>query len=175
VYYFHNDHLGTPQTMSDASGRKVWVAEYDPFGKATVDQDPDGDGQVVVNNLRFPGQYYDAETGLHYNYHRDYDPATGRYLQPDPIGQIGGLNLYPYVDGNPVSRIDPDGLQVAETLSRYGPQIVEFGQRYFGAVAGLVGGIAIGEAVKEKCDDDNKCEVAKADARRIYFELLTIA
>jgi RHS repeat-associated protein len=109
VYYFHNDHLGTPQAMSDASGRKVWEAEYDPFGKATVNQDPDGDGQIVTNNLRFPRQYYDAETGLHYNYHRDYDPSTGRYLQPDPIGLEGGLNLYAYVEGNPVSSVDPTG------------------------------------------------------------------
>ena len=68
IYYFHNDHLGTPQAMSDAAGRTVWTAEYDTFGKATVNQDPDGDGQIVVNNLRFPGQY-DAETGLHYNAH----------------------------------------------------------------------------------------------------------
>jgi RHS repeat-associated protein len=110
VYYFHNDHLGTPQAMSDASGRKVWVAEYEPFGKATVNQDPDGDGQVVVNNLRFPGQYYDAETGLHYNYHRDYDPSTGRYLQPDPIGLEGGPNLYSYVLNDPIGITDPEGL-----------------------------------------------------------------
>ena len=80
--------------MSDATGRKVWEAEYEPFGKATVNEDPDGDGKLVTNNLRFPGQYYDAETGLHYNYHRDYDPVTGRYLQPDPIGLLGGLNPY---------------------------------------------------------------------------------
>ena len=112
LYYFHNDHLGTPQAMSDASGRKVWEAEYDPFGKATVNHDPDGDGRVAVNNLRFPGQYYDAETGLHYNYHRDYDPATGRYLQPDPIGLVGGPNVYSYVYDNPLSYADPFGLDV---------------------------------------------------------------
>ena len=110
VYYFHNDHLGTPQAMSDAAGRKVWEAEYEPFGKATVNEDPDGDGKTVTNNLRFPGQYYDAETGLHYNYHRDYQPETGRYLQPDPIGLIGGLNPYRYAINNPINHIDPLGL-----------------------------------------------------------------
>ena len=110
VYYFHNDHLGTPQAMSDATGRKVWEAEYEPFGKATVNEDPDGDGKLVINNLRFPGQYFDAETGLHYNYYRDYDPVTGRYLQPDPIGLMGGLNPYRYVRNNPINFVDPFGL-----------------------------------------------------------------
>lgn len=110
IYYFHNDHLGTPQVMTDQAGRVVWQAEYAPFGKATLNQDPDGDGQQVINNLRFPGQYYDDETGLHYNYHRDYDPETGRYLTPDPIGQAGGPNIYAYAGGNPLKNIDPEGL-----------------------------------------------------------------
>jgi RHS repeat-associated protein len=112
VYYFHNDHLGTPQTMTHQSGRVVWQADYDPFGKATVNPDPDGDGQQVENNMRFPGQYYDAETGLHYNWHRYYEPETGRYLQPDPIGLDGGLNPYNYVESNPLINIDPFGLEL---------------------------------------------------------------
>ncbi len=94
VYYFLNDHLGTPQAMSDQSGRVVWKAEYEPFGTAIVDDDPDGDGIPVACNLRFPGQYYDAETGLNYNYHRDYDPATGRYIEADALGMRSGSNLY---------------------------------------------------------------------------------
>jgi RHS repeat-associated protein len=112
VYYFHNDHLGTPQVMTDQAGRVVWQAEYDAFGKAAVNEDPDGDGKAVTNNLRFPGQYYDAETGLHYNYHRDYDPETGRYLQADPVGLEGGTNLYAYAFDNPVRFVDPFGLTV---------------------------------------------------------------
>lgn len=75
-----------------------------PFGEARV---PVAD---IVNNLRFPGQYFDAETGFHYNRHRYYDPDTGRYLTPDPIGLAGGMNLYVYVNGNPVNFIDPLGL-----------------------------------------------------------------
>ncbi|WP_459990769.1 RHS repeat-associated core domain-containing protein [Methylosoma difficile] len=70
---------------------------------------------AFTNNLRFPGQYYDKETGLHYNYFRDYDPNTGRYLESDPIGLAGGINTYGYVNGNPVNYIDLDGLQRGRT------------------------------------------------------------
>ncbi len=104
-YYYHNDHLGTPQKMVKGNGEVVWSAIYSSFGEAQVLAD-----SVVTNNLRFAGQYYDQETGLHYNYHRYYDPSIGRYLTPDPIGLAGGLNLYSYVQNNPVNFIDPLGL-----------------------------------------------------------------
>ena len=104
-YYFLNDHLGTPQKIVNASGTLVWEPGYMPFGEARVLV------ADVENNLRFPGQYYDSETGLHYNYHRYYDPDSGRYLTPDPIGLAGGMNLYIYVDGNPVNWADKYGLQ----------------------------------------------------------------
>jgi len=110
VYYAHNDHLGTPQKLSNASGAVVWSAIYDPFGNAIVNEDVDNDGNNVVFNLRFPGQYYDAESGLHYNYFRYYDPSTGRYITSDPIGLDGGLNTYEYVYNNPLNWIDTYGL-----------------------------------------------------------------
>jgi RHS repeat-associated protein len=91
--------------MTNASGAVVWRAAYNAFGNATVDA-----SSTVVNNLRFPGQYYDAETGLHYNWNRYYDPNTGRYITADPIGLEGGINLFSYVGGNPVNKMDIMGL-----------------------------------------------------------------
>jgi RHS repeat-associated protein len=109
IYYIHTDHLGTPRLVSDPSQTVVWRWVSDPFGEASPDQDADGDGTRFVLNLRFPGQYYDAETERHYNYFRDYDPATGRYTQSDPIGIAGGLNTYLYANGNPLTVADPAG------------------------------------------------------------------
>ena len=102
TYWYQNDHLGTPQKIIDTSGRVVWAATYDAFGQAQISL------SEIENNLRFPGQYWDAETGLHYNWNRYYDPTTGRYLSTDPVHE--GLNLYGYVFGNPNSFIDPQGL-----------------------------------------------------------------
>jgi RHS repeat-associated protein len=103
------DQIGTPQAATDRRGNLVWRAVYDPFGAAAVDSDPDGDGAHTALNLRFSGQYFDAETGLHDNYFRSYSPE-GRYLQSDPIGMEGGVNTYAYVGGNPLSNQDPWGL-----------------------------------------------------------------
>ena len=104
-YFYHNDHLGTPQKITAINGTVVWSAKYESFGKAEVDPD-----STAINNLRFPGQYFDAETGLHCNYHRYYDPRTGRYLRADPIGTKGGINLYVYGVNNPLIYTDPKGL-----------------------------------------------------------------
>ncbi len=109
VYYYHNDHLGTPQILTDDSSNIVWKAVYTPFGEAEIAEIKVGS---VENPFRFPGQFYDQETGLHYNWHRYYDPKTGRYLTPDPIGLDGGINRYVYVDNRPLSGIDAVGLWV---------------------------------------------------------------
>ncbi|MGD8765426.1 MAG: RHS repeat-associated core domain-containing protein, partial [Desulfobacteraceae bacterium] len=105
VYYYANNYLGTPILMTDERGVVVWEAEYKPFGEAKLNPN-----SKVENNFRLPGQYFDNETGLHYNYHRYYDPKTGRYLTPDPIGLNGGINLFAYVSNNPINLIDPLGL-----------------------------------------------------------------
>ncbi len=103
AYYYHTDHLGTPILLTDLTGAVVWAAVYEPFGAA----------YEIVSDVsqpwRFPGQYYDAETGLHYNRQRYYEPATGRYLSPDPTGQRGGENLFEYAQSGPTARIDPRG------------------------------------------------------------------
>ncbi|MFC1896324.1 RHS repeat-associated core domain-containing protein, partial [Thermodesulfobacteriota bacterium] len=116
LFFYHLDHLGTPMLMTDENADVVWQAEYQPFGQAHV-----GASSTATNNIRFPGQYYDNETGLHYNWHRYYDPVTGRYLTPDPIGLAGGdLNLYRYVWNKPTRLFDPWGLWKADVHSGIG-------------------------------------------------------
>lgn len=104
TYFVHNDHLGTPQKITDQAQAIVWDATYQPFGKVELTT------SEIENNIRFPGQYADDETGLHYNYFRDYDPTLGRYIESDPIGLIGGFNTFIYSINNPVIHTDPDGL-----------------------------------------------------------------
>jgi RHS repeat-associated protein len=104
TYYFHNDHLGTPQQLTDADQRVVWQGAYTPFG------DVEESVAIVEQNLRFRGQYLDRRINLHYNYFRDYDPAIGRYLQSDPIGLNGGISTFGYVHQNPIIWTDPYGL-----------------------------------------------------------------
>ena len=102
--------LNTPRAARDEAGTLVWRWASDAFGSTLPAEDPDGDGQGTIVNLRYPGQYYDQETGLHYNYYRYYDPSTGRYVQSDPIGLAGGINTYAYVYNNPIMLYDPYGL-----------------------------------------------------------------
>jgi RHS repeat-associated protein len=110
IYYVHTDHLGTPRKVTRPSDNGLmWRWDPDTFGSAQANANPAGLGSFIYN-LRFPGQYYLSESGLFYNYFRDYDPQTGRYLESDPIGLEGGINSYAYASGNPVSRFDPFGL-----------------------------------------------------------------
>ncbi|MBU2714254.1 RHS repeat domain-containing protein, partial [Zooshikella harenae] len=114
VSYIHADHLNTPRRATNIEGNIVWAWYSDAYGVGQVADNPDGDGQAVTLNLRFPGQYFDAESGLFYNYFRDYDPTTGRYIESDPIGLAGGLNAYAYVEGNPLRWVDPRGLAIGD-------------------------------------------------------------
>ncbi|PIT09048.1 hypothetical protein BGI29_05675 [Snodgrassella communis] len=109
-HYLISDHLGTPQLAINSTGEQSWKINSDAFGNSELD----ANNQITMN-LRFPGQYYDAETGLSYNYFRDYDAKTGRYIQSDPIGLAGGINTYGYVGGNPLVYSDPTG-EIAPAL-----------------------------------------------------------
>ena len=96
LYFVHADRLGTPQRITDTNENIVWDTTYQPFGQ------PASLTTLVTYNLRLPGQYADQESGLNYDYFRDYDPSVGRYIQSDPIGLGGGLDTYAYVGGNPL-------------------------------------------------------------------------
>lgn len=109
-YYIMADHLNTPRWVSDGSGDILWSWESDAFGTTLPNEDVDGDGKALEFNLRFPGQYFDGESDLHYNYFRDYEPGTGRYVQSDPIGLLGGVNTYSYVYQNVINYTDKKGL-----------------------------------------------------------------
>ena len=108
IYHYHLDHLGTPRELTNQQGSIVWKARYKTYGNIALK-----DVEEVENNLRFQGQYFDAETGLHYNRHRYYDPSLGQFTTQDPIGLLGGVNNYQYAP-NPTGWVDPLGLKCNE-------------------------------------------------------------
>ena len=125
VYYYHNDHLGTPQVMTDITGNIVWKADYEPFGKVNIVV------ENIENNIRFPGQYYISETGLYYNWWRWYKSEIGRYMEPDPyritsiskelefkidLGIIKNTHRYIYSLNNPINLSDIFGLESDKEL-----------------------------------------------------------
>jgi RHS repeat-associated protein len=118
LYFVHVDHLNTPRAIYDANQQLRWKWEQqEPFGVNPPDENPSSLGAYEFN-LRFPGQYFDKETNLHYNYFRDYDPVLGRYEQSDPIGLRGGLNTFAYVFSSPLVFVDPHGLSVWDWFKR---------------------------------------------------------
>lgn len=147
VYFVHADHLGTPKRITDASGTVTWAVDFEPFGNVleTVTS--------ISNNLRYPGQYFDQETGLHYNYFRDYDPSIGRYTQSDPFGLDGGVNTYLYVDANPLRFTDRFGLIGSS------------------AAAGLEGLFGRSQNNLLQCADDNGCAELLRRMRQILMRL----
>lgn len=111
-YYYLNDHSGTPQKLINLNGSVQWAMQQSAFGVSSIDSQ-----SLINSHLRFPGQYYDQETGLYYNWFRYYDPVTGSYTSSDPISLAGGFNTYIYVHQNPIRFSDPNGLAVPLAIS----------------------------------------------------------
>ncbi|WP_301150798.1 RHS repeat-associated core domain-containing protein [Metapseudomonas otitidis] len=131
--YLHSDHLNTPRLATNQGGNLVWSWPSDAFG---VGQPNTYGGNIDVI-LRFPGQVADAHSGLYYNYFRDYDPETGRYVESDPIGLNGGLNTYGYVNGNPLGFSDPLGLFSTSPSITARPPLPILGNRGVATIPGM--------------------------------------
>jgi RHS repeat-associated protein len=146
-YAINVDHLGTPRRITDPANSHATVWQWDtlPNGETQLDTA----SQTFGVNLRLPGQYWDKETGLHYNYFRStYNPATGRYGEVDPIGLRGGLNPYLYAGGNAVNNIDSFGLNPGTALGAgIGSLVLPGAGTVVGAVVGTAVGIGIGVAI----------------------------
>ncbi|WP_426286391.1 RHS repeat-associated core domain-containing protein [Luteibacter sp. E-22] len=123
IYDIQSDHLGTPRAIVDRALDKVvwnWSIIGEAFGDTKPNEDPDRDGKKYIFDLRFPGQRYDAVTGLFHNGFRDYDPASGRYIQSDPLGLAGGMSTYAYAGSRPYRNVDSLGLKYAEQYAAWG-------------------------------------------------------
>lgn len=118
IAWYQCDHLGTPQELTDETGEIAWSAQYKAWGAAREVITDAARKAGIANPLRFQGQYYDQETGLHYNRHRYYDPVSGRYVSKDPIGLEGGINAYAYAP-NALEYIDPLGLSAREKTTTF--------------------------------------------------------
>lgn len=174
LHYVEPDHMGTPRVVIEPTRNVAvwtWSLKGEAFGSSPPNEDPDGDSTTFTFNMRFPGQRYDAASGLNYNYFRDYDSVTGGYAQSDPIGLLGGSNTYAYVLGQPTQLYDKYGLSPA----------VVGGAVVMGAVMGCAGGCigavvgdfascvvknrAAGGKTLGQCSDEctpNPCDAAKS-------------
>ncbi len=147
IRYYHNDLNGLPEQLTEADGHTVWQATYQVWGNTV--QEVREPYYIEEQNLRFQGQYLDRETGLHYNTFRFYDPDVGRFVSPDPIGLLGGVNLYQY-SPNPIGWIDPSGLSFMALVGRV---IARTGQKFDGAeIYKFTGKIKVGDTTFKKGD-----------------------
>uniref|UniRef100_UPI002090CDED RHS repeat-associated core domain-containing protein n=1 Tax=Acinetobacter indicus TaxID=756892 RepID=UPI002090CDED len=124
ITFYHCDQVGTPQTMTNARGENVWEITQDTWGSTLDIKTVNPDNPFEQSNLRFQGQYYDQETGLHYNRYRYYEPHSARYVSKDPIGLNGGMNTSAYVS-DPTQWVDPMGLDWANAFP---PGLMEYGR-----------------------------------------------
>jgi len=158
LYFIHTDHLNTPRVITNQTNQVVWRWDHaEPFGSNPPNENPSGLGNFTCN-LRLPGQYFDKETNLHYNYFRDFDSAIGRYVQSDPIGLKGGINTYAYVNGNPLRFVDLLGLDAT------GDKLIE---KLIGKMADGMRAAAIENLLAEACIARN---CLRGGTVRTYFE-----
>lgn len=145
IYFVFADHLDTPRIVVNTGNQMRWRWLAEPFGTTAPENNPSGLGAFTFN-LRFPGQYFDSESGLAYNHFRDYDPTTGRYAQSDPIGLAGGINTYAYVGGNPLSYTDRQGLFL-DTAAVAGATATATGTSVGVATAGVGAAAVVGVGI----------------------------
>ena len=135
--YLHPDHLGTPRFATNSGGTQVWAWAGDAFGTGA----PTGSATI---NIRMPGQYVDAESGLFYNWNRYYNPSIGRYISSDPIGLEGGLNTFLYAEASPVMYVDPEGLDPYQTcVAQYTASCIATGTILIGTGTASLGTLAL--------------------------------
>lgn len=171
VDYVSTDQLNYPRVVTDQNQTVLWTWNSDPFGNGT----PIGS---LAYNLRFPGQYYDAETGHNYNYHRDYDPSVGRYIESDPLDLQGGVNTYGYVNGNPIGLSDSRG-EFFDATGAFFTAVETAVEASAATAAAAAAGVAAAFYPTSTANDeltpcqqrDDKCRKAIADAERAYNEL----
>jgi RHS repeat-associated protein len=183
-FYLEADHLGTPRAVVEPNAdTAIWrwdlagpsSASSAVFGDSQPNTDPDGDASNFELNLRFPGQYVDAETGLHYNYFRDYEPGTGRYVQSDPIGLLGGTNTYGYALQNPTRWVDPTGEAVGAVALCFVPVVGQVSCAAAAAGTAVAGGLyclaggcqamsnALGDAIDWCMEEAKDCKKIKQE------------
>lgn len=146
-HFLHTDHLERPLVASGEAGNPTWQALSESFGQTLIEQ-----GGATQINLRLPGQYWDAETGAHYNQQRDYDPGTGRYIQSDPLGLSDGVNTYAYAQNEPTAFTDPNG-ELAF--------LIPVGMGYARCVVACKATDALLAAIKSECDPRTLGDCAK--------------
>ncbi len=168
LHYVQPDALGTPRVVIDPV-RDVavwrWGLEGEAFGNDVPEQDPDQDGVPFVFDMRFPGQRYDAASGLVQNYYREYEALTGRYTQSDPIGLAGGISTYGYAATNPLSYRDPYGLEAIIgpwPIHSLPPWLAGLGRL---ALYGGTGGVIVGSLLPSDMGYSS-CEAAGVDFKQ---------
>jgi RHS repeat-associated protein len=184
VHVIHSDHLNTPRALANAqtqggqaAGTVVWrwklnqqtATGSNAFGAQPAEEDPDGNGISLRFDLRFPGQQYDAATGLHYNYFRDYEPGTGRYVESDPIGLGGGLNTFAYGASSPLRFDDPSGL-FYDQAGRY---LVECAKPVVAISTVVASGVVmlLTPNTTSACDTIDKPPECKEDCEALYRQI----